>query len=229
MMGCRFDERNFNPRSPWGERLLAAVIRLQDAGISIHAPRGGSDGCCFRCFATMLYFNPRSPWGERPLPPTSHAPLACHFNPRSPWGERLMQQGISYLSHSFQSTLPVGGATRHPAPVSGQRLRFQSTLPVGGATAKMHRFSVSLWRGEKVFCNSFQKVGNSRGRRGWFIGVRGNKSVRTCRGVDGHWGFALRQSGCPLGGRSAWRQNVPPFFRSCCPGSRNAGCPFPGP
>ena len=34
-----------------------------------------------------------------------------YFNPRSPWGERLVQcvQLVSWMS--FQSTLPVGGAT----------------------------------------------------------------------------------------------------------------------
>ena len=33
--------------------------------ISIHAPRGGSDGRALYFRARKLYFNPRSPWGER--------------------------------------------------------------------------------------------------------------------------------------------------------------------
>ena len=36
----RFD---FNPRSPWGERLYVPVDAYRDGAISIHAPRGGSD------------------------------------------------------------------------------------------------------------------------------------------------------------------------------------------
>ena len=36
-------QRNFNPRSPWGERLHDAVLDDVLIAISIHAPRGGSD------------------------------------------------------------------------------------------------------------------------------------------------------------------------------------------
>ena len=57
--------------------------------ISIHAPRGGSDRMRGMC---------------RPKPP--------NFNPRSPWGERLASTNLSISSGVFQSTLPVGGATR---------------------------------------------------------------------------------------------------------------------
>ena len=34
---------NFNPRSPWGERLSRQVQTANAGKISIHAPRGGSD------------------------------------------------------------------------------------------------------------------------------------------------------------------------------------------
>ena len=34
---------DFNPRSPWGERLDNSDEILRALGISIHAPRGGSD------------------------------------------------------------------------------------------------------------------------------------------------------------------------------------------
>ena len=106
---------NFNPRSPWGERLQPDEVRYKEdifqstlpvggathvairkmaySGISIHAPRGGSD-------ATRLYARERS--------------------------------------ETFQSTLPVGGATRE---IEILRLKgeFQSTLPVGGATIQLNR------------------------------------------------------------------------------------------
>ena len=35
--------RDFNPRSPWGERLARGRLERPSVGISIHAPRGGSD------------------------------------------------------------------------------------------------------------------------------------------------------------------------------------------
>ena len=124
---------HFNPRSPWGERpasiapkrflfpfqstlpvggatcLFSQILKIRE--ISIHAPRGGSDGC--HC----------------PIHPARY-----HFNPRSPWGERLsVPNGTPYLSE-FQSTLPVGGATIKKITTRQRPRRFQSTLPVGGAT-----------------------------------------------------------------------------------------------
>mgnify|MGYP007129632154 CR=1 FL=1 len=58
-------------------------------GISIHAPRVGSDRRNGGTVGRLLYFNPRSPCGERP----------GNGSPIRP-------------SAGFQSTLPVGGATR---------------------------------------------------------------------------------------------------------------------
>ena len=57
--------------------------------ISIHAPRGGSDNALRGLVRVLNNFNPRSPWGERPL-----------------------ASGILMMARLFQSTLPVGGATR---------------------------------------------------------------------------------------------------------------------
>ena len=123
---------NFNPRSPWGERRFQPLVLLHqflfqstlpvggatlrsagslpDSRISIHAPRGGSD------FPGLVIIFVRP-----------------HFNPRSPWGERLVYRLYTQTHHRFQSTLPVGGATRFDLPQAA-RLQFQSTLPVGGAT-----------------------------------------------------------------------------------------------
>ncbi len=57
--------QNFNPRSPWGERPARWQLPGPDSPISIHAPRGGSDGWRSSCLPLPGYFNPRSPWGER--------------------------------------------------------------------------------------------------------------------------------------------------------------------
>ena len=103
-------------------------------GISIHAPRMGSDvGVVSHC-RSPSYFNPHSPDGER---------LSIGVRPES-------------TSEVFQSTLPGWGATRHivqfpvlvdisiHAPrmgsdasfdvVSLMQDEFQSTLPGWGAT-----------------------------------------------------------------------------------------------
>ena len=105
----RLPPGDFNPRSPCGERLCHQLLHVHLQGISIHAPRVGSDfatSCptsISREFQSTLpvwgatptidqnseerYFNPRSPCGERP---SGFERRLCfmNFNPRSPCGER---------------------------------------------------------------------------------------------------------------------------------------------
>ena len=123
---------HFNPRSPYGERLprqidgfaasiFQSTLPVRGAtqsywtvhgpiGISIHAPRTGSDPGRYRWF-----------------------PFRQHFNPRSPYGERPDHNARENKPQEFQSTLPVRGATSGPLKIT-TILGFQSTLPVRGAT-----------------------------------------------------------------------------------------------
>ena len=132
--------RNFNPRSPCGERLdclrsrpptseefqstlpvwgatSSATPGSLSASISIHAPRVGSDSPVTTSTGCSPDFNPRSPCGERRG--EHHIPRhpALDFNPRSPCGERpgprLRHDGGRPI---FQSTLPVWGATSSSLP-----------------------------------------------------------------------------------------------------------------
>ena len=82
-----------------------------DFGISIHAPRVGSDESGLVPGRVNGDFNPRSPCGER--------------------HRRFCSKGGFCL---FQSTLPVWGATDQSTSASAKKL-FQSTLPVWGATS----------------------------------------------------------------------------------------------
>ena len=88
--------------------MVPAVV--SGTSISIHAPRGGSDYLRGEFFFENLYFNPRSPWGERPDVDIITV-TDSDFNPRSPWGERPSLDSNRSWKFSFQSTLPVGGAT----------------------------------------------------------------------------------------------------------------------
>ena len=58
--------RNFNPRSPYGERRYATHKAIYQKGISIHAPLTGSDYAGYIYPGRRNNFNPRSPYGERP-------------------------------------------------------------------------------------------------------------------------------------------------------------------
>ena len=123
-------------------------------GISIHAPRTGSDRRPCLGAAGRRDFNPRSPHGERQgglinegterfqsTLPARGATLRIlfafhgrkHFNPRSPHGERLFCDDDRFPDSGFQSTLPARGATYYNAQQTAMP-EFQSTLPARGAT-----------------------------------------------------------------------------------------------
>ena len=103
-------ERDFNPRSPHGERLV--MMRSSEFGkISIHAPRTGSD--VDWCFVTAY---------GRDI--SIHAPRT---------GSDIDGFNLRDADEKFQSTLPARGATM-AVRATGYSCRFQSTLPARGAT-----------------------------------------------------------------------------------------------
>ena len=55
----------FNPRAPYGARLIYIVEVMLVIAISIHAPHTGRDHHWARCPHSGCYFNPRAPYGAR--------------------------------------------------------------------------------------------------------------------------------------------------------------------
>ena len=198
----------FNPRSPCGERLIALPVlgcveqfqstlpvwgatqcgqhQRDTTGISIHAPRVGSDQPGRSTPSTIFVFQSTLPvWGAtkdgvkviQVQRISIHAPrvgsdpgsgqerlVESDFNPRSPCGER--PDKIDQISgrNLFQSTLPVWGATKDCRYYQDAKV-FQSTLPVWGATWKGRRLT---WKranfnprspcGERPSCNAPQRI-----------------------------------------------------------------------
>ena len=122
--------QHFNPRSPYGERLLDRLFHIFDilfqstlplrgatteplgddlpVDISIHAPLTGSDQKVIGEIITNHHFNPRSPYGERPGQRHKFSNPE-NFNPRSPYGERPPQSHLSYRQHpNFNPRSPYG-------------------------------------------------------------------------------------------------------------------------
>ena len=100
---------HFNPRSPWGERLITFGLAVSSSMISIHAPRGGSDSALVAGSNLPFYFNPRSPWGERRVMPC-RATHQFDFNPRSPWGERPPDRLLTLVVAVISIHAPRGGS-----------------------------------------------------------------------------------------------------------------------
>ena len=101
--------------------------------ISIHAPRGGSDSRFSLCGMARLLFQSTLPVGGATATMISIFTLLVNFNPRSPWGERLTQELDYSAFYKISIHAPRGGSDLLSARLLVD-LTFQSTLPVGGAT-----------------------------------------------------------------------------------------------
>ena len=103
------------------------------APISIHAPHTGSDAVELASVARLGYFNPRSPYGERRARPACHR-RTWYFNPRSPYGERLGRVGRHDGTLEISIHAPHTGSDSPFAAAKSAAESFQSTLPIRGAT-----------------------------------------------------------------------------------------------
>ncbi len=112
---CRYrskkdDAGDFNPRSPYGERLS----------------RNNPNGC-------KADFNPRSPYGERHGENVQNT-VRANFNPRSPYGERLFPPCCAKWQTSISIHAPLTGSDTAEFDKNDDAQGFQSTLPLRGAT-----------------------------------------------------------------------------------------------
>ena len=113
--------RYFNPRSPHGERLAARLRPADRTGISIHAPRTGSDVVLAVSCNVFLRFQSTLPARgatDFRVPFNARFAISIHA-PRT--GSDVLVAGCTVGSYAFQSTLPARGATHLPllAPPAG--------------------------------------------------------------------------------------------------------------
>ena len=125
-------------------------------GISIHAPRTGSDLSMFLMVSVSLYFNPRSPHGER-RKMCLRGGQVVNFNPRSPHGERPLSFLRRVDADDFNPRSPHGERrcrlSAHPAQADfnprsphGERLRKVTILSIRiiGFAQKVYHKTVLL-------------------------------------------------------------------------------------
>ena len=118
--------KHFNPRSPCGERRQEQQRTFHGMGISIHAPRAGSDLRFLPLIGYVILFQSTLPVRGATRNLRRHQRKACGERPPATWL-------LGSVPDRFQSTLPVRGATNPENKISLPFL-FQSTLPVRGAT-----------------------------------------------------------------------------------------------
>ncbi len=148
--------RNFNPRSPCGERPVAAIWIRRSGVFQSTLPVWGATRRSPRRWCRSSYFNPRSPCGERQvcyrytygdLHISIHAPRVgsdpccsgrirgrTHFNPRSPCGERRNIGVVESTPQQISIHAPRVGSDCRELSGGVLDVGFQSTLPVWGAT-----------------------------------------------------------------------------------------------
>ena len=102
-------------------------------GISIHAPRTGSDTDEIR-YSFWLEISIHAPRTGSDWFGADGLLVGKDFNPRSPHGERQAKHEQPKPQPKFQSTLPARGATLRLTVENTRLERFQSTLPARGAT-----------------------------------------------------------------------------------------------
>ena len=146
----------FQSTLPVGGATVPKLDTPFKTAISIHAPRGGSDRSStprYRCSVISIH----APRGGSDNRSGADQDAALHFNPRSPWGERPPFVKWWGRPESFQSTLPVGGATP-PAAHQPGRQEISIHAPRGGSDSDFFRCRVashyfnprSPW-GERLF------------------------------------------------------------------------------
>ena len=136
--------KDFNPRSPCGERPLPTTASCSNFGISILAPRAGSDPSRASGCIDIGKFQSSLPVRGATDPNSHHPCTIQHFNPRSPCGERPVSWRRCRTTQTFQSSLPVRGATwlppacAHPIPISilAPRAGSDGTAAAGKAAGK---------------------------------------------------------------------------------------------
>ena len=130
-----YSAKEFQSTLPvWGAT-DAVMERASSGGISIHAPRVGSDRC-YRHPCRFLHISIHAP---RVGSDINNFHVRCGTNAFQStlpvWGATRMRE-IQAEIVKFQSTLPVWGATSIISPAGLDKLEFQSTLPVWGATGR---------------------------------------------------------------------------------------------
>ena len=130
--------------------------------------------------------------------------MICYFNPRSPWGERRDDDPQLTGSVLFQSTLPVGGATREQIGANKSGL-ISIHAPRGGSD----KCSTAQWRNKEISIHAPRGGSDRRLSR--------QKGTTTYFNPRSPWGerrfyhlpiFAepLFQSTLPVGGATADRK-----------------------
>ena len=172
-------------------------------------------------------FNPRAPCGARRLatgaviPPnkiSTHAPLA---------GRDLLAQTCLTHCRKFQPTRPLRGATQK-ARIALSAQCISTHAPLAGRDSKSVQITMYIFAITDKFQMLLHKMPPVRAL--CFFSMQKNHADLGANRPGDLCALALRtiRSSAPREDTSAYSQSVRFYSRTSCPGSKTAGCPFPG-
>lgn len=106
---------------------------------------------------------------------------------------------------------------------------FQSTLPVGGATAKIHKFPAASLAKVSIFSDTTPEKPYQTGSTAEILCTDSRKSRANLPGIGCTLELRTTKSEYPPADRCSCSRNAQPSFRIDSPDNRSGGCPFPGP
>ena len=198
----RVRRRDFNPRSPCGERHTPITFYQPKREFQSTLPVWGATRFRHNQKNQHQFQSTLPVWGATPLKISSscsnlisiHAPrvgsdiIICstfrrrnNFNPRSPCGER-QQRYTNFAAYLWRRSR-IFAALREERRDSHQAAALRDRFFDGNLGANLPAFSV-------------------------------------------YYGFAVRESRCPPANSCSCSQNAPPSFRTGYPGSKTAASPF---
>ena len=240
--------RNFNPRSPCGERPRRAPKPCNKKLFQSTLPVWGATTGKLSIIMIKIDFNPRSPCGER-LPtgkPTFvgssisiHAPRVGsdskfkrlerakpNFNPRSPCGERPVNSSNPASNLNISIHAPRVGSDTIKFLVIFTLTHFNPRSPCGERQQRCTNFKVHLWQRGRIFAFLREERRDSHQaaalRDRFFDGNLG----ANLPAFSVYYGFAVRESRRPPAYSCSCSQNAPPSFHTGCPDSKTAASPF---
>ena len=139
----RIDCVNFNPRSPRGERPTRSTFSFFPALISTHAPREGSDCSGRRTGRAPATFQPTLPSRGATVLELPQATSIRAFQPTLPSRGATVSVICAISPSSISTHAPLAGSDDYRRSRRTTRRRFQPTLPSRGAT-QLHRRGEAL-------------------------------------------------------------------------------------
>ncbi len=109
---------NFNPRAPYGARLLSFSHPYALTIFQSTRPLRGATSSGRRAGLHSGHFNPRAPYGARPEP-SAPATATTDFNPRAPYGARRGNSLRAPIPTYFNPRAPYGARLRTNENVGG--------------------------------------------------------------------------------------------------------------